>query len=105
MQSAQDGLAPYIKAAPIRESEIGLVMNVPGGFVHSIEEIKRHLTHQMTHSVRWDQGIRVIDGVELFLEIGCGKTLTGLNKKIGVAAPTLSIDKVTDLEQVALCKC
>jgi len=107
MQSAQDGLAPFIDAAPIRESQVGFVMNVPGNFVDSTTDIRRNLTAQVTHSVRWEQGIRSMTEIELYLEIGCGKTLAGLNKKIGVAAPTLSIDKVEDLERIGatLCNC
>jgi [acyl-carrier-protein] S-malonyltransferase len=105
MQSALGGISPFIQRADIKESDIGFVMNVPGNFVHSIDEIRLNLTQQVTKSVRWEQGIRSMEGIELFLEIGCGKTLAGLNKKIGVAAPTLSIDKVEDLEKIggALC--
>jgi [acyl-carrier-protein] S-malonyltransferase len=105
MQSAQDGLAPFIASAPIGESQVGFVMNVPGDFVHSTEEIRRNLTKQVTHSVRWEQGIRSMAGIELFLEIGCGKTLAGLNKKIGVASTTLSIEKLEDLERIGELLC
>lgn len=105
MQSAQDGLAPFIQSAPIIESQVGFVMNVPGDFVHNIEDIRRNLTKQVTQSVRWEQGIRSMTGIELFLEISCGKTLAGLNKKIGVAAPTLSIDKVEDLDRIGETLC
>ena len=74
-------------------------MNVPGDRVDSVEEIRRNLVLQVTHSVRWEQGIRALmkEGVEHYIEIGSGKTLSGLNKKIG-AGPTLSLDKVTDLD-------
>jgi [acyl-carrier-protein] S-malonyltransferase len=105
MQSAQEGLAPLIAAAPIAESAVGFVMNVPGDFVHSTEEIRRNLTKQVTHSVRWEQGIRSMAGIELFLEIGCGKTLAGLNKKIGVAAVSLSIEKIEDLDKIGEAVC
>jgi [acyl-carrier-protein] S-malonyltransferase len=105
MQSAQVGLAPFLERAPIRESDIAFVMNVPGNFVHSIDEIRTNLTLQVTKSVRWEQGIRSMEGIELFLEIGCGRSLSALNKKIGVNAPTLSIEKIEDLEKIgeALC--
>jgi [acyl-carrier-protein] S-malonyltransferase len=43
--------------------------------------------------------------IELFLEIGCGKTLAGLNKKIGVTALTLSIDRVEDLDRIGEVLC
>ena len=101
MQSAQDGLAPFVERAPLIESEIEFVMNVPGGFVTNLEEIRRNLIAQVTQSVRWEQGIEAMkaNGVDFFLEIGCGKTLSGLNRKMGITAMS-SIEKVTDLELV-----
>ncbi len=100
MQSAQEGLKPLIAQTQIQDSPIGFVMNVPGDFVKGIAEVKRNLEIQVTQSVKWEQGIEAMkrEGVELFLEIGCGKTLTGLNKKMGVSA--LSIEKIQDLELV-----
>lgn len=102
MQSASDRLAPYIEKAEILESTVPLAMNVPGGFVEKREEIRKNLILQVTHSVRWQQSVRAFGAsVEAFLEIGCGKTLAGLNRQIGVLAPTHSINKITDLEQLA----
>lgn len=105
MQSAQDGLTPFISAVSIQDSDIGFVMNVPGDFVRTSQEIKNNLICQVTRSVRWEQGILAMEGIELFLEVGCGKTLSGLNRKIGQTAPTLSIDKVQDLEQIGRLTC
>ena len=39
------------------------------------------------------------------LEIGPGKTLSGLNRKIGAAAPTFSIEKAADLDGLSLARC
>lgn len=99
MRSAQEGLAPFIDRVSLKNSPIEFVMNVPGNFVHTDEEIRRHLKAQVTQSVRWEQGIAAMKeaGVELFLEIGCGKTLSGLNKKMGVPS-ILAIEKISDLE-------
>jgi [acyl-carrier-protein] S-malonyltransferase len=98
MRSAEEKLAPFIQAANIQDSGVDFVMNASGKAAQSIEEIKRNLACQVTHSVRWEQGIRSMENVNLFLEIGCGRTLSGLNKKIGAAAPTLNIEKVADLD-------
>lgn len=102
MRRAEERLTEYVKAAPLKESEISLVMNVPGNFVKDTTQIRENLIKQVTHSVRWEQGIRAIEktGVDLFLEIGCGKTLAGFNKRIGTIAPTVSIEKVTDLKEL-----
>lgn len=103
MQSAQDTLAPYVKMAPIQESPIAFVMNVPGHFVEEVGQIKENLILQVTRSVRWEQSVQAMieQGLALSIEIGCGKTLSGMNKKIGVSTPTLSLEKVSDLEGVA----
>lgn len=101
MRSAQDGLAPFIEQTIFKPSSVEFVMNVPGHFVKTDEEIRRYLTAQVTQSVRWEQGILAMKeaGVELFLEIGCGKTLSGLNKKMGILSMS-AVEKVVDLETV-----
>lgn len=106
MQSARDKLAPLIQEVPLAITETSVVMNVPGDYVTSNEEIRSCMIAQVTSPVRWEKGIRAIDarGIDLFIEIGCGKTLAGMNKKIGVQAPTINIEKVADLEGV-LCNC
>lgn len=100
MQRAQDGLTPFIDQIEISESDVGYVMNVPGNFVSDRNTIKKNLAQQVTCSVRWEQGISAIEKTspDLYLEIGCGKTLAGLNKKIGAAAPLASVDKIGDMD-------
>jgi len=101
MQSAQEGLTPFVGQAPIQTSSIGFVMNVPGNLVSSIEEMRRNLVCQVTSSIRWEQGILSMKGIDTYIEIGCGKTLSGLNRKIGVPGLALSIEKVADLDIMA----
>ncbi len=106
MQSARDKLAPVIQEVPLAATEVAVVMNTPGDYVTLNEEIRSNMIAQVTSPVRWEKGIRAMDarGIDLFIEIGCGKTLAGMNKKIGVQAPTINIEKVADLEGV-LCNC
>jgi [acyl-carrier-protein] S-malonyltransferase len=102
MQSAREKLRSLIEHAPFKESSIEIVMNVPGDFVTSLSDLRANLIDQVTAPVRWEKGVRTImhRGIDLFIEIGCGTTLTGMNKKIEVGVPSLSIDKVIDLEQL-----
>lgn len=102
MKSAEERLSEHISLAPIKNSSIGFVMNVPGKFVEDGNEIKTHLIKQVTHPVRWEQGIKSMgeEGVDLFIEIGCGKTLTGFNKRILPNVATISIEKVAELEKI-----
>lgn len=100
MKLAEEKLSSEIMHASIKESSIGLIMNYSGKIIHKEEEIRRQLIKQVTSPVRWELGIRTLieAGVDLFLEIGCGKTLAGMNKRIGALSPTFSIEKIEDLE-------
>jgi [acyl-carrier-protein] S-malonyltransferase len=97
MKEAEQRLADYVMQVPLSESSVKLVMNVTGDSVVSLEQIRLNLIKQVTSPVRWEQGIRTID-VDLFVEVGCGKTLSGFNKRIGVTAPTISIEQPSDLD-------
>jgi [acyl-carrier-protein] S-malonyltransferase len=90
----------HVLHAPLRDSSIDLVMNVTGDFVKDLQEIKQNMIKQITSPVRWEQGIRAMarQGVNLFIEIGCGKTLVGMNKRIGIPAETISIEKIADID-------
>lgn len=103
MKFAEERLAEHIHPLNLIESDIAFAMNVPGDFVQDSNEIKSNLVHQVTHSVRWEQSIRKMGeaGVDLFIEIGCGKTLSGFNKRILPHVSTISIEKVSELDQLA----
>lgn len=103
MKTAEERLAEHIKQAPIKNSSVGFVMNVTGKLVADLSEIKSNLIKQVTSPVRWEQGIRVMgdEAVDLFIEIGCGKALTGFNKRILPNITSISIEKVADLDQLS----
>ncbi|MBP7073960.1 MAG: ACP S-malonyltransferase [Rhabdochlamydiaceae bacterium] len=102
MRSAQLKLESQLRSAQLEESSIEIVMNVPGDFAKTIPEIRSNLIDQVASPTRWEQGIRKIEetGVDLYIEMGPGKTLAGMNKKIGATAPTISIEKVSELESL-----
>jgi [acyl-carrier-protein] S-malonyltransferase len=104
MASAEKKLRKHVEAANIKDSDIEFVMNVPGDFVSGSDQIKENLVRQVTMPVRWEQGIRQMDRKEVtcFVEIGCGKSLSGFNKRIGVKGPTFSLEKISDLETLEL---
>lgn len=101
MQEASDLFKPMLASLSLSSSKIDLLMNVPGQRVSSTEEILSHLILQMTSSVRWEQGIISLKDTGCWIEIGCGKTLTGFNRKIGVAGHSISIEKIADLDALA----
>jgi [acyl-carrier-protein] S-malonyltransferase len=111
MKEARERLEPYIAQVMLSDTPVRFVMNVPGDFVSDREVMRSHLTAQVTSPVRWEKGIRAMKAeVDCFIEMGCGKTLAGMNKRIGVEVPTYSLETVADLEtfeknQEQLCIC
>lgn len=103
MEKAKQELEKKLAMVPIYESEVDIVMNVSGDFVESIAEIRQLLIDQVVSPVLWEKGICQIDtkGVDLFIAIGPGKSLNGMNRKIGVKSKTFSIEKSEDLEEIS----
>lgn len=102
MREAQEKLSQKLNEVPIQESAIEIVMNVPGEFVVDALEMRKNLLNQVTSPVRWEKGVRAMmeRHTELYVEIGCGKTLSGMNKKIGATGTTVNVNKMEDLENL-----
>lgn len=101
MEEAKVRLKEKIDEVTLDKSRIDLVMNAVGDFVKE-EEIRENMVNQVVAPVYWEKGVRQMEeaGVDLFIEIGPGKTLGGMNRKIGVKGKTLSVEKVEDLETI-----
>jgi len=100
MSTAQKGLQEALAATPIKSPDIPIAMNATGQMTTSPDAIKENLGKQVTASVLWHQCVHTCMQKDPthFIEIGCGSTLTGLNKRIGVKIPTISIETVDDLK-------
>lgn len=101
MESAKKLLKEEIYKVNFIHSPVLMVMNFTGEVAEG-ELLRHNLVEQVCGSVKWEQGIRGLftSGVKRFIEIGPGKTLTGMNKKIGMDAISISIEKIQDLEQL-----
>lgn len=84
MQSAQDRLATAIERTNFATATIPVYQNTTTTAISNPEEIKRNLVAQLTGAVKWTQSVQnmVNDGATHFIEVGPGKTLQGLIKKI-----------------------
>jgi [acyl-carrier-protein] S-malonyltransferase len=102
MAEAEQRLEPYVSHASLQNTAINFVMNVPGQSVKELEQIRRNLIKQVTSPVRWEQGVRHMEseGTDLFIEIGCGKALSGFNKRIVPGITTLNVEQVQDLKNL-----
>ncbi len=102
MNPASEKLAADLEKVEILKPVIPYVANVNGEYVDSAEPVKELLTKQVASSVRWNQSVKamVAAGVDTFIEVGPGKTLTKLISKIAPAAKTVNVATVEDLESV-----
>ena len=84
MQPAQEKLAKAIEGVKFNNPILPIYQNVTTTPVTDPEEIKKNLIAQLTGPVKWTQTIQnmVKDGADHFVEVGPGKTLQGLIKKI-----------------------
>lgn len=99
MQSAKDKLGDELKNANFYEAKFPVYANVTAKPVTSPDEIKNLLFEQVTAPVRWEETIinMIADGFDEFVEIGPGKVLQGLIKRINPSIKTFGIDKYSEL--------
>jgi len=103
MQPAADRLLIALESTPWKKPSCPIVANVTAAPCEDPALFPELLARQVTGSVRWDDTIRHLRdvGVTLFLEIGPGEVLAGLNKRIDPALCTISLSDFTALEPVA----
>ncbi|MFZ5634904.1 MAG: ACP S-malonyltransferase [Bacillota bacterium] len=101
MKPAGDRLAAVLAAADVRTPALPVVSNVTANYHGSGEEIKKLLVRQVYSPVRWEEsvGLMVRDGVSLFVEVGPGKVLTGLVRKINKDVNVINVDDIVSLEK------
>lgn len=103
MRSAGERLAEKLDGVQVLDPAIGVVANVSADYVKSAAEVRASLIEQVFRPVRWEESIRRIlaDGNNVFVEVGPGKVLTGLIKKIDKSAVTFNVEDQASLERVA----
>lgn len=102
LQEAGKKLGEVLEAVEVHTPVIPYAANVTADYVTEASMVKPLLEQQVSSSVRWEQSIRkmLADGVDTFIEIGPGKTLTGFMRKIDKNAKALNIEKLEDIEKV-----
>ncbi len=101
MESAKEKLDVKLQNTPFYDTKIPVYANVTAKPVESKDEIKKLLSQQLTYPVLWEDTIKnmVADGVEEFVEVGPGKVLQGLVKRINPDVKISNIDKYSDVER------
>jgi len=101
MQSAKESLLQVLNFTPIYNARFPVYANVNAKPVVKKDEIKNLLFEQVTSPVRWEESINnmISDGFDEFYEIGPGKVLQGLLKRINPDIKSFTIDKYADVEK------
>lgn len=102
MRSAAAGLQESLTRTAFLHSSIPVAMNYTGKITSSLEEVQANLYNQLTGTVRWYDCIQSMEelAIDQYIEIGPGKILTNINRRIGVKTPTVSIENVSDFNHL-----
>jgi [acyl-carrier-protein] S-malonyltransferase len=94
MSAAQERFADALQAAQIADPRVPVLGNVSAAPLHTAEDVKADLEAQLTANVRWTESIEAMvqSGVDTFIEMGSGKVLTGLIKRIHPPSARLNLD-------------
>lgn len=104
LEGAGEKLGEELKDIAIRKPSIPYISNVNATYVSNEASIKELLQNQVSNSVCWQQTIEkmIAEGVDMFIEIGPGKTLSGFMRKINNSVKCINIDKTEDLEKLSV---
>ncbi|MBI3940228.1 MAG: ACP S-malonyltransferase [Acidobacteria bacterium] len=102
MEPAEKRLAELLRQVPFRDLGTPLVCNVDARAVKSGEEARDCLIRQVSRPVKWLQSIELMVelGISEFVEVGPGKILSGLVRRIARRAKTASVEDVASLESL-----
>ena len=100
LENASSEFASYISKEDLSSASIPVVTNVDAAATISGEDFRNKMPRQICSSVHWTQTIEnmIQNGVDTFIEIGPGKVLAGLNRKINTEIKTYNIFDKESLE-------
>ena len=100
MGPAADKMAEALANAEIRSPVVPLVANVLARPITDANEIRDRLVQQVTGTVRWRESITWLadNGVDTFVEVGAGKVLTGMVKRIAKEATGMAVNSPEDID-------
>lgn len=101
MVGAREGLKAALETAPMSDARIPVYANVSARPVRTSGEIRTLLESQLTSPVRWEETIlnMIADGATTFVEIGPGKVLQSLVKRIDGSVSVRGVEAIEDARQ------
>jgi [acyl-carrier-protein] S-malonyltransferase len=101
MIEASNRLGELLNTIDVRDPEVPIVSNADAVFLMSAERIKASLIKQLNSPLLWEDSVRnmVARGIDTFIEVGPGKVLTGLIKRIEPSAKLFNVDNTASLNK------
>jgi len=102
MRGAAERLAEALKSITVHDLKTPVISNVEAEQYPSREKIKELLVTQVDHPVRWQESMEkmLAAGIDQFLELGPGKVLSGLMKRINRGAAIQSVEKTEQIKEL-----
>ena len=102
MQPAREGLAKVLAGIKFNDPKVPLIANTSAEPLTKAEQIGPELTNQLLNGVQWQKSVEYMlkEGVNTFAEIGPGKVLTGLIKRIKRDVNVLNIGDVQTIGEI-----
>ena len=102
LTGAGEKLAKELESVEVHDIQIPYIANVTADYVTDKADVKPLLEKQVSSSVKWQQTVErmIADGVDTFVEIGPGKTLSGFMRKINKEMKVYNVEKVEDLDKL-----
>jgi len=101
MKPAQDRLAADLNALTFLDPAVPVACNVDAELVEDADRSRDALIRQVTGSVKWEQGMRLLitKGVQAFVEVGPGRVLCGLMRQIDRSKTCVNVSDETSLQK------
>jgi len=102
MLNAQKEMNKFIDHISFNESNINIISNFSAQHSNDISIIKKNLSSQMSNKVRWVESINLLENLKEknIIEIGPGKILSGLIKRINKKFNIMNFNKISDIETI-----
>lgn len=102
MEPASEGLREVLEGVEVRPFRVGVVTNVEAASNSDPERVKPLLVEQVAAPVRWEESVETLAGLgcECAVELGPGRVLSGLIRRIDRRMKTLHLERPEDLEGV-----
>ena len=101
MQPAADAMAEALSDVAMNDPIVPLIANVSAQPIQNAEKIRELLVEQVTGQVRWRETIEWLgqNGVETLMEVGSGKVLSGLARRINRDLKSVNVSAFEDIEK------